>query len=208
MNALELEHVYFERGLFVLADLNFELKTGETVAISGRSGSGKTTLFELIGNVIRPAGGYIRFFGKEMYEAEAEIRKLVSFIFAEPNFNCERRIDHMVKEWKRLEPALDLDAFWEYLEYFGIIETKRIRVLSKGQRKKLMLALALSRKPKLLLMDEPTSGLDERSRQEFFQIIEDYRKKHELTVLFSTHHEDDITTYADRMLTIENGGVR
>lgn len=208
MNALEFEHVYFRRGYFALADINFEIKQGETVAIRGRSGCGKTTLFGLMGNVLEPGGGYIRYFGKEMYENEAEIRKMMSLMFTEPNFNGERRIDGFVKAFKKLEPWFDLDGFYERLKAFDLDEKKSIKMYSKGMRKKMMLSFFLSRNPKLLLMDEPTGGLDQKSRAEVFGMIEDYRIKNELTVLFSTHHNDDIAEYADRILTMENGGIR
>lgn len=208
MKALEFEEVYFKRGYFTLADVNFSIEEGETVAISGRSGSGKTTLFELMGNAVRPAGGFIRYFGKEMYEDEANIRKNMSVMFTEPNFNGERRPDFFVKEVKRIEPSFDIDAFYEYLHFFDLDDKTAIRKYSKGMRKKMMLSFYLARKPKLLLMDEPTSGLDEKSREEVFEAIARYKKEHELSIVFSTHYKDDMSQYANRILTIENGGVR
>ncbi len=208
MNALEFEHVYFRRGYFTLADINFEIKPGETVAIRGRSGCGKTTLFELMGNVMAPEGGFIRYFGKEMYEDEANIRKQMSLMFTEPNFNGERRIDGFAKAFQKLEPWFDLEGFYERLNAFGLDEKKSVKMYSKGMRKKMMLSFFLSRNPKLLLMDEPTGGLDGKSRAEVFGMIEDYRRNAELTVLFSTHNHDDIADYADRILTMENGGIQ
>lgn len=208
MKALEFEEIYYKRGFFTLADVNFSVSEGEVVAISGRSGSGKTTLFELMGNVVRPAGGFIRYFGKEMYEDEANIRKQMSVMFTEPNFNGERRPDHFVKEVKRIEPSLDIEAFYEYIHFFELDDKTAIRKYSKGMRKKMMLAFYLSRNPRLLLMDEPTSGLDEKSKEEVFEAISRYKSKHELTIVFSTHSHDDMSYYADRVLTIENGGVR
>ncbi len=208
MNAIEFEKVYYKRGYFTLADVNFSVAENEIVAIQGRSGSGKTTLFELMGNVIQPAGGFIRYFGKELYEDEAYIRHEMSIMFTEPNFNGERRVDWFVRDFKKIEPQFDVDAFFERMDTFGLDPKKGIRMYSKGMRKKMMIAFSLSRNPKLLLMDEPTSGLDATSREEVFQMIHDYKKERDLAVLFSSHHKDDISSYADRILTIENGGVR
>lgn len=208
MNALEFEHIYFRRGYFTLSDVSFCIKIGETVAVSGRSGCGKTTLFELMGNVVKPDGGFIRYFGKEMYEDEANIRRNMSLMFEEPNFNGERRAEQFAREFKKIEPSFDLEGFRARLDCFGLDEKKRIRMYSKGMRKKMMLAFFLSRNPRLLLMDEPTGGLDTRSRTEVFDMIEAYRKEHELTVLFSTHQKDDISDYANRILHMENGGIQ
>jgi len=205
--AIEFESVYFKRGYFTLADINFSVGVGETVAIQGRSGSGKTTLFELMGNVVSPAGGYIRYFGQELYENEANIRKNMSLMFTEPNFNGERRVDWFAKDFKKLEPDFDMDGFLRRLEEFRLDERKSIKMYSKGMRKKMMLAFFLSRNPKLLLMDEPTSGLDEKSREEVFQMIAQYGKEHELSILFSSHNKEDIAAYADRILVLENGSV-
>lgn len=208
MKALELQKVYLRRGDFLLHDIAFDIEVGSVVALSGRSGAGKSSLIRLIGNAFTADAGRILYFGKEMYEAETEIRKRMSVIYDAPNFNIEMRAGKLAKEIKRFEPWFSMEEFHQHMERLGLDETKHVKQFSKGMQKKYMLVLALCRKPDLLVMDELTSGTDETSRKEMLQLIAEYRKEQMLTVFFSTHNKNDLEDFAERVLVIENGGMQ
>ena len=207
MNALELEQIYLRRGEFLLRNINFAIGEGEFVALEGRSGAGKTTLIELIGNAILADAGCIRYFGVQMYEDEANIRRRMSVMYDSPNMNTEFTAGRMAKEIGRFEPFFEQERFARYAKELQLDTGMRIKHYSKGMQKKYMLALALARTPELLVMDEPTGGLDEGSREDFYRLLEDYQKERSLTILFSTHHVQDVATLAGRNLRIEAGAL-
>lgn len=208
MKALELQKIYYKQGNFVLHNIHFSLEEGSCTALVGPSASGKTTLIRLIANVMRADVGKIFYFGKELFENEYEIRKSMSVMFHETNFNENMKTLMLAQELKRFEPEFDMQEFQRYMEYFGLSNNIKIKELSNGAKKKYMLILALCRQPKLLIMDEPTGGLDEQSRKQFWTLIEEYRKKTELTILFTSHQLDEVKMYATRQLTMERGGMR
>lgn len=208
MTALELQKLYYRQGNFMIHNVNLSLGESECVALIGASGSGKTTLIKLIGNVMRADVGRITYFGKEMYEDEREIRRRMSVLFSEPNFNEHMKTLQLMEELKKFEPWIDMEAFQRYMSEFGISNRKKIKELSTGTLRKYMLIIALCRQPELLIMDEPTSGLDEKSRERVWQVIMEYKKKHKVGILFTTHHKDEVERYADRVLELSNGGVK
>lgn len=209
MKVLELEKVYYKQGNFIIHDVNLAMEAGSCVALIGPSGSGKTTLIKLIGNVMRADVGRFLYFGKEMYENELEIRKNMSVLFHSPNFNENMKTLQLAEEIRRFEPWFDMKAFQMYMDRFNISNSKRVKELSTGTQRKYLLIIALCRSPKLLIMDEPTSGLDEKSREEVWNTIMEYKDANpDVTILFSTHHKDEVEKYASQVLKMTNGGVR
>lgn len=173
-------------------------------ALAGRSGAGKSTLIQVVGNALEADAGMIRYFGRQMYEAEKQIRGQVSVVYDQPNFNTEFRAGRLVREIRRFEPNYDFVRFEKYMDQLGLDKKKRIRNFSQGSIKKFMLVLALCRNPRLLVMDEPTSGLDEKSREEFWEVIRDYRDGRELAILFSTHNKAELANCCT-VVRLENG---
>ena len=205
--ALEITNLYYKQGNFVLRDINLDIEENEAVAIIGKSGAGKSTLLRLIGNAVVADAGVIKYFGKEMYEDERQIRGDMSVIFDESNFNTELKGIRLAKEIKRFEADFSLDRFHEYMKKFELDENMRIRFYSKGMQRKYALALALSRKPKLLIMDEVTSGVDENSRNRMWEVIAEYKKSNTLAIVFTTHHLEDIKLVKARTVTFDRGGI-
>ena len=165
MQALKIEKLYLKHGGFLLRDFNMELEVGQIHVITGKSGSGKSTLFRAIGGALRPEAGRILYYGKEMYEDELKIRKRMSVIYDAPNFNMELSPERLAREWKKFEPWFDREAFTSYMNRLELEMNERVKLYSVEKCRKLMLALALSRNPELLVMDDVTSGLPIGGRQ-------------------------------------------
>ena len=202
MQALKIEKLSLKHGGFLLRDFNMELEVGQIHVITGKSGSGKSTLFRAIGGALRPEAGRILYYGKEMYEDELKIRKRMSVIYDAPNFNMELSPERLAREWKKFEPWFDREAFTSYMNRLELEMNQRVKLYSVEKCRKLMLALALSRNPELLVMDDVTSGVDTQSRQVMWEIVERYRSKQELTILFSSHHEEELLL-ADRVWNLD-----
>ena len=101
----------------------------------------------------------------------------------------------------------DEDLFYKYLEDFSIPKNQKIKILSKGMRKKLEIATALSHKPKLLILDEPTSGLDPVVRNEILDIFMNFIQDEEHSIILSTHITSDLEHIADKIIFIDNGKI-
>ena len=101
----------------------------------------------------------------------------------------------------------DKELFYKYLNNFKLQSNKKIKDLSKGMRKKLEIATALSHKPKLLILDEPTSGLDPVIRDDILDIFLDFIKDEEHTILLSTHITSDLEHIADEIIFIDRGKI-
>ena len=192
MSALKTEKLCMKNGKFEIRNVDIFLEEGETGVLTGKSGSGKSTVIHTIGGAIRPESGYIYYGGRQMYEDEREIRREMSVVYSLPNFNTELTPKVLGKELKKFEPWFENQAFLEGLKQLMVDPNLRVKLLSEEQQRKMMVLMALCRKPKLLLMDDATTGMEEDSRQELWKIIMEYRTKRTLTILYSTHHEEEI----------------
>lgn len=207
MDALKVEQLYIRRGSLLLQDISFTVEERAVCAIVGKGGSGKSTLIRGIGGALTPDAGRIWYGGRQMYEAEAKIREGMSLVYDEPNFNMELTPERLVREWLKFEPWFDRNYFDECMQKFELDPKLRVRLYSEGMQRKLMLILALCRRPQLLVMDEPTSGVDRDSRNKMWEMVFSFRRECPVTVLYTTHHEEEIAQ-ADQVLWMENGCVR
>ena len=107
---------------------------------------------------------------------------------------------HVYKHW-------DEEQYFNYLQEFDINKNKQIKALSKGMRKKLEIATALSHHPKLLILDEPTSGLDPVVRSEVLDIFQKFIEDEEHSILLSTHITSDLEHIADKIIFIDHGQI-
>lgn len=202
--ALQTEKLYVRRGRFMVCDVNLCLENGQMLAVSGKSGAGKSTLIHGIGGAIRPEAGRITYWGREMYQDEIGIRRNMSVMYDTPNFNLELKPRRLVKEIMKFEPWFDREKFEVYMQQMELDSNMRVKLYSLDMQKKLMLILALCRNPRLLVMDEPTNGVDALSRQLMWEMIADYRKEQELSVLYTTNDEAELER-ADAVVSMKNG---
>ena len=207
MTELKVENLYVQQGEFWLENVNLQLEQGQTGALVGKSASGRTTLLSAIAGAIRPAFGRILYQGKEMYEDEKEIRKRMSVVYAQPNFNTELTIRRLEKEISKFEPWFDHEAFASYKKKLELNDHTRIKLYPEDLQRKLLLALALGRRPSFLLMDEVTNNADESSQKQMWELIREYQKQHLLTILYTSYRAEEILQ-AQQIWLLDNGTCR
>ncbi len=206
-NAIEINDLKKAYSNFSLEIKDLKLPEGAIIGLIGENGAGKTTLIKSILNIIKKDDGTIKIFNKDYQKEEQTIKEDIGVVLDDmffPEILNAKDIDATMKD---VFKNWDSEMFYNYLKSFGILPNKKIKELSKGMRKKLEIATALSHKPKLLILDEPTSGLDPVVRSEVLDIFLDFIKDESHTILLSTHITSDLERIADMIVFIDNGRI-
>ena len=204
-NYLELHDVKKTFSNFSLNDLSFSLPKGYIMGLVGPNGAGKTTTIQLILNMLEKDAGEILVFGKDHIKSENTMKQDIGVVFDNIFYvdswtlkDTEKAVSLFYDDWKH-------DIFDEMITRFDLPQNKKVKELSRGMQMKLMIACAFSHNAKLLILDEPTSGLDPVTRDELLEILQDYIKDGERSVLFSTHITTDLERIADYITFINYG---
>jgi oligopeptide/dipeptide ABC transporter ATP-binding protein len=209
-------------------NITFDVDEGETVAVVGESGCGKSvsalSILRLVpwppGKII---GGSINFRGQNLLEMnDADIRRVrgreISMVFQEPmtSLNPVLSIGLQLTETMQhhlgLSPAQALKRAAELLEMVGISEPKRRLAqfphhLSGGMRQRVMIALALSCEPKLIIADEPTTALDVTIQAQILELMKDLTQRLGVALVVITHNLGVVARYADRVNVMYAGKI-
>lgn len=190
---------------FELGPINIDIPSGCIIGLIGENGAGKTTLIKSLLSIIKPNKGTINIFEKDINKYEASIKEDIGVVLDDmffPEILNAKDLNIIMKDlYKNWNP----DLYNKYLEDFKLPNDKKIKEMSKGMRKKLEIAVALSHKPKLLILDEPTSGLDPVVRSEVLDIFLKFIEDEEHTILLSTHITSDLEHIADEIIFIDKG---
>lgn len=180
----------------------------------GNNGSGKTTLLRLLVGLLKPKSGNIKIFDQLLTRNKKqlwEIRKSIGFLFQNPDDQLfaptiGEDVSFGARNLKLDEEEVNLRVDWA-LDAVKLSEYKEFSPfeLSWGQKKRAALAGILVMKPKLLILDEPFANLDFKSIYSHLSILENLRKKNDITILFTTHNLFFVENWADKMLFLNNG---
>lgn len=200
----------------VLFDINFDIKSGEFVAIMGPSGSGKSTCMNIIGALDTPTSGVYQLYGRDVTGLTADELAIVrneyiGFVFQQFNLLPKRSVldnvmlplmyrgmpmEERVRRARDMLRRVGLEKFESYLP----------TQLSGGMKQRVAIARALAGDPKLILADEPTGALDSKMGNEILQFFKQLNKDLGITIVMITH-EFDIAKYADRLIHIRDGRI-
>ncbi|MGD0456058.1 MAG: ABC transporter ATP-binding protein [Solirubrobacteraceae bacterium] len=192
--------------------VSLSIETGELVALYGPSGSGKSTLLTLVAALLRPDSGTVLLDGREisgLSEEEAARYRLhdLGFVSQTADLLAGARVieNAALKLWlsdrrgaeERVRPLLERLGLGGRLKH-------RSEQLSMGERQRLMIALALSMKPRLVLADEPTGSLDTQRSNEVLALLREVCEEQQVAVLLVTH-DPQAAAFADRVLELRDG---
>jgi ABC-2 type transport system ATP-binding protein len=180
---------------------------GKIVALVGPNGAGKTTLLHLAVGLLAPTSGVVHTLGSPPRE-HADVLARVGFVAQDvplyPNF----RVREMLELGRHLNPRWDAELALDRLRRHDIDLRQRAGTLSGGQRAQVALAMAVAKRPELLLLDEPLASLDPLARREFLRSLMEAAADSELTVLLSSHLVTDMERVCDYLIVLSASRVQ
>lgn len=202
MNAIEIKNLTKGYKDFRLDGLSLTLPKGCIMGLIGENGAGKSTAIKSILGIVRPDSGSILVFGKEITASDKNDIGVVLDEVGIPEIFTIRDVN---KVMKNTYTNWDEDQFMRYITGFGLPEKKKFKEYSKGMKMKLGIAIALSHNAKLLILDEPTSGLDPLVRDEIVDILNEFTRDENRSILISSHIVSDLEKLCDYIAFIHKG---
>ena len=203
-NMLQCEHLTKDYGtVMALNDFNLTLESGRIVGLLGPNGSGKTTLIKIANGLLQPTSGRILLDGNE----PGQITK--SYVSYLPDANYLpgwMNVDGLLGMFQDFYVDFDLKKAQEMLAQLNLNGNEKLKSLSKGNKEKVQLILAMSRKAKIYFLDEPIGGVDPAARDYILNtIIRNYSE--DALVVMSTHLIADIERVLDEVVFINRGNL-
>jgi lipoprotein-releasing system ATP-binding protein len=205
-----------DKDLVIFHDLALQVEPGEQVAIIGESGAGKSTLLHLISGLDKPSAGAIYYknrniIGLPEHELSDFRNREIGYVWQQhhllPEFSAEENVS-MPLRIRGESDAKSSAAARASLEEVGLANRAQHRAgeLSGGEQQRIAIARALTANPSLLLADEPTGNLDEGTGQMIFNLLDEMRKRRNLTTILVTHNLQ-FARRCDRVLKLESGAL-
>lgn len=206
-NILELQQVSktFPKSNFTLENVTFSLPYGSILGFVGENGAGKTTTIGCILNTIAKDSGTVKLFGKEMTDADTDMREKIGVVYDGDNFPAYWTAAQLAKVMAGFYKQWDNILFQKFLKEYKLPANQKIKQYSRGMTMKLAIAVALSHHPQLLILDEATGGLDPVVRDEMLDTFLDFVREEDHSILLSSHITSDLEKAADYITFIHNG---
>lgn len=191
-------------GTTALDGVSLSIGAGEVFGYLGPNGAGKTTTIRLLMGMLRPTAGRAQVFGLDGWDRAVEVHRLVGYVPGEPVL-YDRLTGHQhVRYFSRLRGRDDAARAAGLAGRLELDLARPAKTLSRGNRQKLAVVLALMSEPRLLILDEPTSGLDPLVQQVFQTLLREHTGRGG-TVLFSSHVLGEVQRVADRIGVVRRG---
>ena len=194
-------------GTTALDSVSLAISRGGVYGLVGANGAGKTTLIKHVLGLLRAERGSVRVFGLDPVENPADVLSRVGYLSEDNDLPAWMRVDELMGYSRAFYPSWD-DGYAEGLrETFGLDPAAKIRTLSKGQKARAGLLIALAYRPELLVLDEPSSGLDPIVRRDIVGAVIRTIAEEGRTVLFSSHLLDEVEEVADHVTMMDHGRI-
>ena len=199
----------YDNGFNALKNINLNIKKGEIFAMLGPNGAGKTTLISIICGIVTPTSGKVTVDNYNIIDDYRETRSRIGLVPQEltleqfetvfNNVSYSRGLYGKKPDPSHIEKILKQLSLWDK-------KNLRLRQLSGGMKRRVLIAKALSHEPTILFLDEPTAGVDVELRQDMWRIVEDLRKTG-VTIILTTHYIEEAEAIADRVGVINQGEI-
>lgn len=205
-NILEVRNLTKQYADFTLDHVSFSIPKGTIMGLIGENGAGKSTTINAILDLIHKDDGTVTFWGQELSSAK-QLKEDIGVVFDGINFYETLTAAKVGKISQTAYKQWEDRLYREYLNRFQLPADKEIKTFSKGMKMKLCIAVALSHKPKLLILDEATSGLDPVMRDDILDVFLEFVQDEEHSILISSHITTDLEKVADSITFIHQGKV-
>ena len=192
-------------GNLILENINLTVSDGKVLGLVGTNGSGKSTLLRLMSGVYVPDSGSVLYDGKNA--ADPKVREDVFFLPDDPFYAGQTTGKGIFDTYLTFYPNLDRELYRRLLERFKLDENAHQRNFSKGMRRQFYIAIALSARPKYLLLDEAFDGLDAFTKKTVIEEINRAVEENDSTVVISSHALSELETFCDLYALIDNRTV-
>jgi ABC-2 type transport system ATP-binding protein len=199
----------YKNGFNALKSVNLNIKKGEIFAMLGPNGAGKTTLISIICGIVKPSSGKVTVDDFDIIDDYRETRSRIGLVPQEltleqfetvfNNVSYSRGLYGKNPDPEHIEKILKQLSLWDKKD-------QRLRQLSGGMKRRVLIAKALSHEPSILFLDEPTAGVDVELRQDMWKIVEELRATG-VTIILTTHYIEEAEAIADRVGVINQGEI-
>lgn len=212
MNAVCFDHVSAKLKGFLLSDIHFKLPVGYICGIAGNNGAGKTSLLKLLMDRKMTYKGSICITDRhgtvfEVKENRETVLDNIGFISDNHHYIKEFTIEQNVDLFSPFYSYFDRKLLNEKLKQYNISPLKKVANLSKGECIQFQFAFAMAYKPSLYLFDEATAGMDIVYRKDFFKELRTLILNGNVTVMLTTHLQEELENDVDYICILENGNM-
>ena len=199
----------YDNGFKALNNINLQINKGEIFAMLGPNGAGKTSLISIICGIVKPTSGKITVENFDIIKDYRETRSRIGLVPQEltleqfetvfNNVSYSRGLYGKTPDPKHIEKVLRQLTLWDKKDL-------KLRQLSGGMKRRVLIAKALSHEPQILFLDEPTAGVDVELRQEMWKVVKSLRETG-VTIILTTHYIEEAEAIADRVGVINQGEI-
>jgi len=190
-----------------LRNVSLRVERGESVGLVGANGAGKTTLLHILMGFMPFDEGTVKLLGTSSVNLDAATKERIGFVAEETGLPPWASLPDIVQLYRNLYGRWDDERLSRLIDEWDIVADKRMRSMSKGQRRLAELALCFSSHPEIVLLDEPFIGLDAVMRMNVLSVMKEMNSHNDTTIFYSSHILSDIEKIADRVVIIRQGEV-